>query len=336
MSEYQQLLSLIRHLHKRICDAVITAFETNAREKMAEIVRDEEGDTIFAIDLVSEQLLLDFFSKKIAPDYPLVLIAEGLPGGQIILPEGIKEKEARWRIIMDPIDGTRVLMYQKRSAWILTGVAPNLGPRTGLKDIALAVQTEIPLLKQHLSDQLWAIRGEGIQSERYNRLTGESAPFVPKPSSAKSVSQGFAMVSRYFPGAREILAEIDEEIIQGALGPVQVGKTHCFEDQYISDGGRLYELMVGHDRFVADLRPQMEKILIRRGLKLGICCHPYDVCTEMLARECGVIITDIQGNQLNVPLNVDADVAWVGYANVHIKKEIEPLLQKALKKRDLI
>jgi hypothetical protein len=336
MSEYQQLLSLIRHLHKRIRDAVITAFETNAREKMAEIVRDEEGDTIFAIDLVSEQLLLDFFSKKIAPDYPLVLIAEGLPGGQIILPEGIKEKEARWRIIMDPIDGTRVLMYQKRSAWILTGVAPNLGPRTGLKDIALAVQTEIPLLKQHLSDQLWAIRGEGIQSERYNRLTGESAPFVPKPSSAKSVSQGFAMVSRYFPGAREILAEIDEEIIQGALGPVQVGKTHCFEDQYISDGGRLYELMVGHDRFVADLRPQMEKILIRRGLKLGICCHPYDVCTEMLARECGVIITDIQGNQLNVPLNVDADVAWVGYANVHIKKEIEPLLQKALKKRDLI
>ena len=177
---------------------------------------------------------------------------------------------------------------------------------------------------------------ELIVSERYNRLTGESAPFVPKPSSAKSVSQGFAMVSRYFPGAREILAEIDEEIIQGALGPVQVGKTHCFEDQYISDGGRLYELMVGHDRFVADLRPQMEKILIRRGLKLGICCHPYDVCTEMLARECGVIITDIQGNQLNAPLNVDADVAWVGYANVHIKKEIEPLLQKALKKRDLI
>ena len=49
MSEYQQLLSLIRHLHKRIRDAVITAFETNAREKMAEIVRDEEGDTIFAI-----------------------------------------------------------------------------------------------------------------------------------------------------------------------------------------------------------------------------------------------------------------------------------------------
>jgi len=336
MSEHQRLLSQIRLLHNRIRDAVITAFETNSREKMAEIVRDEEGDTIFAIDIVSEQLLLDFFRKEIAPQSPLVLIAEGLPGGQIVLPEGTKEKDVRWRIIMDPIDGTRVLMYQKRSAWILTGAAPNLGSRTGLKDIELAVQTEIPLLKQHLSDQLWALRGEGVQTARYNRLTGESAPFVPKPSSAKSVSQGFAMVSRYFPGAREILAEIDEEIIQGALGPVQFGKTHCFEDQYISDGGRLYELMLGHDRFVADLRPQMEKILSRRGLKMGICCHPYDVCTEMIARECGVIITDIYGNQLNVPLDVHTDVAWIGYANLNIKREIEPLLQKALKKRDLI
>ena len=104
----------------------------------------------------------------------MVLIAEGLPGGQITLPEGMTEKKAPWRIIMDPIDGTRVLMYQKRSAWILTGVAPNLGPQTNLQDIQLAVQTEIPLLKQHLSDNFWAIKGQGAQATRYNRLDGKT------------------------------------------------------------------------------------------------------------------------------------------------------------------
>ena len=114
------------------------------------------------------------------------------------------------------------------------------------------------------------------------------------------------MISRYFPGAREVLAEIDEEVVQGALGPVQFGKTHCFEDQYVSDGGRLYELMVGHDRFVADLRPLMEKILNQRGQALGICCHPYDICTELIARELGVIITNVHGNQLDSPLNVQS------------------------------
>ena len=334
--DLQHLLGLIKMLHEQIRDEVVHAFEVNSAARMAEIVRDGHGDTIFAIDVVSERLLLDFFSREIAPQFPVVLIAEGLPEGRVLLPEGIKDKEARWRIIMDPIDGTRVLMYQKRSAWILTGVAPNRGAQTGLKDVILAVQTEIPLLKQYLSDQLWAVRGEGVQALRYNRLSGKSTPFLPKPSTAKSVSQGFAMISRYFPGAREVLAEIDEEIIQGALGPVRAGKTHCFEDQYISDGGRLYELMAGHDRFVADLRPQMEKILSRRGLKMGICCHPYDICTELIARECGVIITDIRGKELNAPLNVETDVAWIGYANSHIREQIEPLLQKALKKRDLI
>ncbi len=336
MSDLNNLLKLIQDLHNLIRDEVVGAFDNNAPEKMAAIAREEEGDTIFAIDLVSEEVLLEFFKKEIAPSFPLVLIAEGLPDGQILLPEGVTDEEARWRIIMDPIDGTRVLMYQKRSAWILTGVAPNLGPETNLQDIQLAVQTEIPLLKQHLSDSLYAIRGQGAKALRYNRLNGETKPIVPQPSQAQSIEQGFAMISRYFPGAREVLAEIDEEVIQGALGPVQFGKTHCFEDQYISDGGRLYELLIGHDRFVADLRPLMDKVLSQRNQALGICCHPYDICTELIAREFGVIITDLSGNPLNVPLNVESDVGWVGYANESIRLQIEPLLQRALKKRGLI
>ena len=87
-------------------------------------------------------------------------------------------------IIVDPIDGTRGLMYQKRSAWILTAVAPNRGPATSLRDIELAVQTEIPLVKQHLSDQLWAVRGGGAHAQRYNRLTGERLPIRLRPSAA--------------------------------------------------------------------------------------------------------------------------------------------------------
>ena len=124
--------------------------------------------------------------------------------------------------------------------------------------------------------------------------------------------------------------------MRGALGPVQKGKTHCFEDQYVCTGGQLYELMTGKDRFVADLRPLMEQVLARRGLALGICCHPYDMCTELIARELGVIITDEQGQLLATPLDVEADLSWVGYANAAIQKQIEPLLQVALRKRDLI
>jgi len=227
-------------------------------------------------------------------------------------------------------------MYQKRSAWVLTGVAPNRGPDTSLQDIVLAVQTEIPLVKQHLSDQMWAVRGEGVQARRHNRLTGESHAIALRPSTATSIAHGYASIARFFPGARDELAAMDEAIIRGALGAPPPGKAHCFEDQYASTAGQLYELLAGHDRFVADLRPLMRPLLSGRGYPPSLTCHPYDSCTALIAREGGVIVTAPHGQPLDAPLNVEAEVAWAGYANAAIQAQIEPLLQSELAVRGLI
>lgn len=331
-----KLLKPILNLHNQIRDAVVTACETAELEEMSTIAHDDTGDTIYAVDKVSEELLIEFFEKNIAVHTPIILIAEGLEEGEVVLPAGTAAEDAQYRIIVDPIDGTRGIMYQKRSAWILTGVAPNLGPDTNIQDIELAVQTEIPLVKQHLSDQAWAERGQGVTALRHNRLTGQDVPLTLKPSRSTTIAHGFASISRFFPGVREELSAIDEEIVLGALGPVQPGKTHCFEDQYICTGGQLYELMAGRDRFIADIRPVMELILEKRGLTLGICCHPYDICTELIARELGVIVTDEHGRPISAPLNLDADVSWVGYANVEIESQIRPLLEAAMQKRGLL
>jgi hypothetical protein len=94
--------------------------------------------------------------------------------------------------------------------------------------------------------------------------------------------------------------------------------------------------MCGHDRFTADLRPLMEETLRARGLALGICCHPYDLCTELIAREAGVIVTDIGGGPLRARLAVEPDVAWAGYANAQIRAQVEPLLRAALVRRGLL
>ena len=331
------LLAPLRLLHERVRDTVIAASEQASLEDLSRVDDDaSQGDTIYAVDRVSESVLIELFESEIASIAPLVLIGEGLPDGQVVLPRGTAEADAVWRVIVDPVDGTRELMYQKRSAWILTGVAPNRGDETNLQDIALAVQTEIPIAKQHLCDSLWAFRGAGAQAERYDRLSGDRRPLRLKPSTARSIRHGFAAVARFFPGAREELAAIDEEIVRGALGDVQPGKAHCFEDQYLSSGGQLYELMSGHDRFIADLRPLMEPLLNRRGLTLGICCHPYDLCTELIARETGVIVTDARGETLRAPLDVETNIAWAGYANRNIQQEIEPLLQRAIARRGLL
>ena len=41
-----------------------------------------------------------------------------------------------------------------------------------------------------------------------------------------------------------------------------------------------------------------------------------------------MIVTDPRGQPLDAPLNVEADVAWAGYANAHIRAQVEPLLQQ--------
>ena len=87
--------------------------------------------------------------------------------------------------------------------------------------------------------------------------------------------------------------------------------------------------MAGHDRFV-DLRPLMDKHLANRGVALGICCHPRSL-HELIARD-RVIVTDLHGQQLG-PARHRRRVAWAGYANSDIRREIEPLLRKALSDR---
>ena len=332
----QSLIQPLKRLHQIVREAVVESCERSAVEDLAAIAREEEGDTIYAVDRVSEELLVEFCEREIATIAPVILIGEGLPLGKVTLPKGAHEEDAQLRIIVDPIDGTRGLMYQKRSGWILTGVAPNKGEHTSLRDIEFAIQTEIPLVKQHLSDCAWAIKGRGVTAERFNRLTGQTVPLSLRPSRASSIAHGYAQISRFFPGARDELAAIDEEVVIGALGPVKPEKAHCFEDQYASSGGQLYELMSGHDRFTADLRPLMNTVLAKRGVVLGICCHPYDVCTELIAREAGVIVTDVHGELLSYDLSVKPDVSWIGYANDGIRAQIEPLLQKALKRRGLL
>ena len=330
------LIEPLKRLHGLIRDAVVQSCEESALEELSSVAREEEGDTIYAVDKVSEELLIDFFEREIATIAPVVLIAEGLASGKITLPPGANEAEAAWRIIVDPIDGTRCLMYQKRSAWILTGVALNRGPNTSLRDIEFAIQTEIPILKQHLSDSAWVTKGQGVEAVRFNRITRQSIPFSLRPSTAPTISHGYAQIARFFPGARDELAAIDEEVVIAALGPVQPDKAHCFEDQYTSTGGQLYELMSGHDRFTADLRPLMSTLLAKRGVVLGICCHPYDVCTELIARELGVMVTDENGDQLSAELSVQPNVTWIGYANTGIRDQIQPLLREALGRRGLI
>jgi fructose-1,6-bisphosphatase/inositol monophosphatase family enzyme len=330
--KHEKIIELLLRIGDQVCDHVYRSLQTQKSEELSRIVEDAEEDTIYAIDRQVEDIILPLLEKEAAALGGIHLVAEGIGReGKAILPAGLSEDSASVRIIMDPIDGTRGIMYNKRSAFFLAAAAPNRPGKMHLQDLEVAVMTEIPTSKAYLSDALYAQRGKGAKARQRNLLNGEIRPLHFRPSTSSTVIGGFAQIARFFPPGKEILARIEEELIL-SLAKVEAGKALVFEDQYISSGGQLYELLTGHDRFVADLRTALYRQLEKTGVVTGLSCHPYDVCASLIGHEAGVIITDIAGNLLNPPLSLTDPVDWIGYANENIRKEVEPVLQKILKK----
>jgi hypothetical protein len=334
-----RLLRAVRAVQARIRDRVTAAMRRRGGRLAGRVRRETAGDTIYAVDRISEEALVGLLERELAPLAPFRLVAEGFDGPEVrrVFPRGTPPASAAFTAVVDPVDGTRGLMYDKRSAWVLTGIAPRRadGAPARLADIVLAVQTEIPTTTQWCSRVLWAVRGRGARAVWEDVRTGRTGPLRLRPSAARGLEQGFATVSRFFPGGKEILARVEEELIEAVVGPVVPGRARVFEDQYISTGGQFHEIAAGRDRFVADLRGWLGGRLARRGRALGITCHPYDACTALIVGEAGGIVTDPRGRPLDAPLDTTAAVSWVAYANPAIRRKVEPVLRRLLNRHGL-
>src|SRR5688500_16621886 len=89
----RQLLAPIRRIHEQVRDEVVAECQKSELDQLAAVADDAaEGDTIYAIDRISEDVLVDLFAKEVASLAPLVLVAEGIEGGELVLPRGASER----------------------------------------------------------------------------------------------------------------------------------------------------------------------------------------------------------------------------------------------------
>ena len=148
--------------------------------------------------------------------------------------------------------------------------------------------------------------------------------FLVQPSTAGDLQDGFLTVSSFFPGTRRLASELAERIAEetGMVSPIP----NLFDDQYISTGGQMVQLMTGRDRCVLDLRPDFNAILGRAGEDRFIESHPYDLSGLLALKQSGVVVTDSRGETLNAPLDVTTGVGWCGYANETLRDLIAPIV----------
>ena len=321
----QRARRLLCTLQDHIRDTLIAARRRQAG-RFARVVAVTSADTIYHVDRLGEEAILGWFGRHWPRSWPVEIVMEGLEDGAVTFPSGTPVARTEWKCILDPIDGTRGLMHDKRSAWSLAALAPQRGGRTELRDIVVAAMTELPTSKQGRADQLSAVRGGGVVAHTVDLAKGRRRRWRPQPSRAEGFEHGFASIARFFPEGKALLGAFEEALWRelGLLGGQRV-----FDDQYLSTGGQLYELIAGHDRMLGDLRPPAYAKL---GLgALALCCHPYDICVELIAREAGCLIEAPGGGPLRAPLDTLSPVAWMGYANPVLARCVRPVLRRLLR-----
>jgi fructose-1,6-bisphosphatase/inositol monophosphatase family enzyme len=330
--QLERIRRLLCALQDNIRDTLVTARRKDSGH-FARIAGVTSADTIYHVDRLSEAAILAWFQRHWPRTWPVEVVMEGIADGEVVtFPRGTPVGRTRFKCILDPIDGTRSLMYDKRAAWSLAALAPQRGARTQLGDIMVAAMTELPTSKQGSADQFSAIRGRGkrgVVAHAVDLRRGTRRRFTVQPTRANHFAHGFASLVKFFPAGKALTARIEEDLWRELHGRGPENAQLVFDDQYLSTGGQLAELLVGHDRMIGDLRPL---VFAKLRLPSALTCHPYDICTALILTEAGGIVEAPSGRPLRAPLDTTTPVTWMGYANPRLARTVRPVLRRLLKR----
>jgi len=325
--ELERFRRLLAELGDHLRDTVVAARMVAAPGSLTGVVDEVDADVIYGIDRIGDEAVLGWFDDRWPADEPVRLVMEGIDDHRsVTFPAGVEPQDLAWTCLIDPIDGTRNLMFDKRSAWVLAALAPGAGPHLTLDDLVVGAMTEIPVVKQWRADQISGIRHCDLVSSGLDVRTGRRITLHDRPTTSTELTHGFASFAHAFPDAKAFLARLDQDLWE-ALIPAGPRGRAVFEDQYVCSAGQLHEVLTGRDRLVGDLRPLAYAQL---GLEGPPVCHPYDVCTGFLLAEAGGVFEDPWGGPVRAPLDTTSAVLWIAYANPRLAAIVRPALVEVL------
>jgi fructose-1,6-bisphosphatase/inositol monophosphatase family enzyme len=327
--EAERFRHLLCALGDAIRNQVVAHRERHGTAGLSEVVGRVTADVVYAVDRVGEDEVRAWLDRHWPAEQPVRLVMEGIEDDEVVVaPAGTAAGAVRWILIVDPVDGTRNLMYDKRPAWVLAALARAGSDGTArLGDVVVAAMTEIPTTRQWRADQLSAVRGAGpagVAAEAVDVRTLARTPITAVPSGSAELAHGFASFAHYLPDGKALLATV-EQALWDELWPPDGEPRQIFEDQYICSGGQLHEVLAGRDRLVGDLRPLA---LARLGLPVALTAHPYDLCTSLVLTEAGGVFEDPRGGPVDVPLDTTSPVTWIAYANETLAGQVRPVLRR--------
>lgn len=291
------------------------------------------GDFAFGLDVPTERLL-DAWLEDTAAERPLSLLTEdsgwrhrGPAGsGGVRALDGFDHGGPR--IAIDPIDGTRHLMHDLRSAWTLVSFC-DPGPHAPrLADVTAGIVAELPDTRGGRFRVVSAARGEGCRIEERDVASGALlAERALTCDDDDRADHGYFPFFRYAPDLRAPIAALEGAFLERLAVHEGALVEHCFDDQYICSAGQLVLTMLGRYRLVVDARPTIAARLGRSTRP----SKPYDLAGAVLcAREAGCVVEAPDGGPLDFELDVETPVAFAAYHNAATAARLAPHLHAVL------
>ena len=329
-----RLLALCDELRERTRAALLEAVRAGDLTGLARTAARGVGDVTFGLDLPSEAWI-ERWSEEVARLEPLSVLTEDRgwrhlgPG-----PAGPRElpgfDHGGPRIAFDPVDGTRNLMFDLRSAWTVVSFA---GPGPGtprLADLAAGIVAELPTSRAASARVYEATRGGPCRvAER--ALAGGAGPGAPPAArgaarelaadASDRADHGYFPFFRYDPRLRPAHARLESAFFARLAAHEGADLRTVWDDQYLSNAGQLVLLAEGTYRMLVDARA----LVGRRESLATVTSKPYDVAGALLcAQAAGAPLTQADGSPLDFPIDATTPVDFAGYANPATRARLEP------------
>ncbi|QDU84396.1 hypothetical protein Pla163_15030 [Planctomycetes bacterium Pla163] len=349
----------LRTLAADLCDRVLDAHRSAQAEALErtgsvrvlfESRGQGAGDETFALDERCEAAV-DAWARDHARAGPLSVLTEDRgwrhfgpdPGRDGASIELASFDHGGPRLAVDPVDGTRNIACDLRSAWtVVSACGPGPGtPRA--RDVTHGTVSELPVTAAASARRFVADEGRGAAVESRACVLGEpiGAPCAPSVLRVDTSDEprGYLPFFRYDPHLRPAAVALESDFLERLIEHEGASARHLYDDQYISSAGQLVLLALGTYRFVCDPRP----LLGARTSTAATTSKPYDLAGALvLAREAGCVVTPLDAHQLppadgsalpfDFPLDTSAQVGFVGYHNPATARRFAPHLVHALER----